>query len=118
GRQLRARGGRRFTRSSVVVAVFSRRQRGGGRSGLWRRDEEIDHLPAAGKAILRDLRKRPFDHTSIVWRQRGQTRRALQVLRGELRGGLAGKWQHAGQHFLVDDGEAVLIAILAGAIVE
>ena len=80
--------------------------------------QRIDHSPRAGEPVVRLLGQGLFDDFAIAGGQRLQAGPAVQMLRRELGRRLAGKRQHAGEHLLIDDRQAVLIAARLGAAVE
>jgi hypothetical protein len=58
----------------------------------------------------------PRDHLPIPGRQRGQVGLAVEVLKEELAGTRPVKRPPAGEQFLVDDGQAVLVAVAADGV--
>ena len=120
--------GRYFQRQDL--GLHRRRQRraiarGGQRRGeavrmrICRRlHETVDHPAAVGKSPLRILRQGFGDRGLIGHRQPLDARRTVQVLRGQLCRGAAVVRQHPGEHLLVDDRQAVLIAVNAWLAVE
>ena len=80
--------------------------------------QTLDHLAAAREPLLGILRQRPGDRGLVRGRQAIQPRAAVQVLGRKLRRRAPFERQHAGQHLLIDDRQAVLIAVVVGPAVE
>src|SRR5262249_40363606 len=76
------------------------------------------HVAAAREALLRPFRQAATDGDAVAGRQRRDVWRRRQVLHNELLNAAAREWPLARQQFLVDDGQAVLIAKAADDAVE
>ncbi len=77
-----------------------------------------DHLAAIREAIQRVLGEGTGDDGHVVRRQRVKARPGIDVLYRKLGGRHSRKRQDAGKHFLIDDCQAVLIAVRGGTAVE
>ncbi len=102
------RSGRRFR----LLADRRRRDRvdvGGVAAGV----QGFDHLQAGAETLFGHLRERPGDDAAINAGQGTEQRLTIDVLVGQLHHGRAGERPNAREHFLVHDGEAVLIAVAA-----
>ncbi len=80
--------------------------------------QRFHHFSAAAIALLRIFGQRPFNNRFVRSGESFQLRLGGQVLSGELCSRFAGKRQNAGEHFLINDGQAVLITAAAGASIE
>ncbi len=116
--QLREQG--RPVRAFFLAAPRAARRwrRHDGALGLAGRDQRVDHGPARRKPLRGRFRQRTMDHRLICLGQARQARLAVQVLGGQLGRRLARERQRAGEHFLIDDRQAVLVAEMAGFAVE
>ena len=85
---------------------------GAGRAGGV---EGADEGQAVGEALGGVLGQGAGDDRPFGFRQRPQFRRIVQVLLGQLAGVFAVERPLAGEQFLVDDGQAVLVAVVADA---
>ncbi len=116
----------RFQRDHFGFRVFRR----GSGSGLLPRPRRspvfacrgilqfLNHLPATAEALLGRLRQGTRYDRLVAGRQAVQPRPAVQVLGRQLRRRAAVVWQCPREHLLVDDRQAVLVAMDARAAVE